>query len=296
MMKPNTHLEHPEDLILTGETWVLDSFYQEATISQKIDGAPAIVFGTHPQTGKFFVSTKSAFNKKKFKFCYTLQDIDRHFGHIPEVANILLVSWLYLPRVDGVYQGDFIGFGGTDTYKPNTLTYKFDEVVTEKLVFAVHTRYLTDAATPLWQTGSEPCLEAPASAPGVRWVQPIVDRLAPQGAAPSVAAGVQFLTAKEAAQAKVAINALIKSGQEVDDETLVDILDGNTQLTNLYQLVIDMKNTVLDNVIVYDAPKSYIGDERVQGEGFVYHHKCGSFKVVNRKQFSYANFTQGKFQ
>ena len=34
-----------------------------------------------------------------------------------------------LPRTEGIVQGDFIGFGGSDTYRPNTITYVFDQVM-----------------------------------------------------------------------------------------------------------------------------------------------------------------------
>ena len=44
----NTHLEHPEDSILTGDLSVLDWFVTPGTLSVKIDGSPAIVFGTNP--------------------------------------------------------------------------------------------------------------------------------------------------------------------------------------------------------------------------------------------------------
>ena len=44
----NTHLEHPEDTILTGDLSVLDWFVTRGTLSVKIDGAPAIVWGTNP--------------------------------------------------------------------------------------------------------------------------------------------------------------------------------------------------------------------------------------------------------
>ena len=37
----NTHLEHPEDSILTGDLSVLDWFLSDGEISAKIDGAPA---------------------------------------------------------------------------------------------------------------------------------------------------------------------------------------------------------------------------------------------------------------
>ena len=63
----NTHLEHPEDSILTGDLTVLDWFTAHGTLSVKIDGAPAIVWGRNPATGNFFVGTKSVFNKVKIK-------------------------------------------------------------------------------------------------------------------------------------------------------------------------------------------------------------------------------------
>ena len=49
----NLHLEHPEDMILEGNVKVFDALYETAHLSLKIDGAPAVVFGTHPENGKF---------------------------------------------------------------------------------------------------------------------------------------------------------------------------------------------------------------------------------------------------
>ena len=69
------HLEHPEDLILEGDLKVFDALYGTANISLKIDGAPAIVYGTNPENGKFFVGTKSVFNKVKNMVCYSVEDI-----------------------------------------------------------------------------------------------------------------------------------------------------------------------------------------------------------------------------
>ena len=64
-MTKNTHIEHPEDSILTGDLSVLDAFLMPLILSLKIDGAPAIVWGRNPATGCQFVGTKSVFNKKK---------------------------------------------------------------------------------------------------------------------------------------------------------------------------------------------------------------------------------------
>ena len=40
------HIEHPEDTILTGDLSVLKAFESENHYSVKIDGSPAIVWGT----------------------------------------------------------------------------------------------------------------------------------------------------------------------------------------------------------------------------------------------------------
>jgi hypothetical protein len=45
----------------------------------KYDGSPSIVFGHHPKNGKFFVATKSAFNKNP-KINHTEKDIERNHG------------------------------------------------------------------------------------------------------------------------------------------------------------------------------------------------------------------------
>ena len=130
----NTHLEHPEDSILnhgkTGAIEVLKWFGdRNSTLTVKYDGAPAIVWGKCPATGEFFVGTKSVFNKVKIKINYTHEDIERN--HEGQVADILHVALECLPSTDNIYQGDFIGFGGDNVYQPNTITYVFDEVITE---------------------------------------------------------------------------------------------------------------------------------------------------------------------
>ena len=70
----NTHLEHPEDSVLLGKQSVQEviNFLRDrnSTITTKWDGAPAIIFGTNPENGKFFVGTKSVFNKVKIKINY----------------------------------------------------------------------------------------------------------------------------------------------------------------------------------------------------------------------------------
>ena len=48
-----------------------------------------------------------------------------------------------LPRLNGIYQGDFIGYGGDCEYTPNCITYKFPDIISpESIVFAAHTHYV----------------------------------------------------------------------------------------------------------------------------------------------------------
>ena len=139
----NKHIEHPEDTILTGDLSVLDAFQSDNHYSVKIDGSPAIVWGTDPENGKFFVGTKSVFNKRTPKVNYTVQDIERNhqdFG----LQSILIRCLHCLPRIgfEGrVFQGDFIGFGGYRDYKPNAISYTFSEVQNVGVVVAPHTEY-----------------------------------------------------------------------------------------------------------------------------------------------------------
>ena len=74
----NKHLEHPEDSVISGDLNVLNWFTANDNISVKIDGSPAIVWGTNPATNLFFVGTKSVFNKKLIKINHNHTDIDRN--------------------------------------------------------------------------------------------------------------------------------------------------------------------------------------------------------------------------
>ena len=155
---PNKHQEHPEDMILTGETWVVDAMFSESHTSLKIDGAPAVVFGTHPKTGKFFVGTKSVFNKTP-KINYTNRDIDSNHGGV--VAQKLKVCLAYLSKLNikGILQGDLL-FTGDDkknitidgepmiSFTPNTITYAMPKnsavgkkIAAAKMGIVFHTQY-----------------------------------------------------------------------------------------------------------------------------------------------------------
>ena len=299
-MTQNLHIEHPEDTILTGDTSFLQSIKSEFHLSVKIDGAPAIVWGTNPATGNFFVGTKSVFNKVKLKINESHQDIDAN--HTGEVAEILHKCFDYLPHTEGIFQGDFIGFGGSDEYTPNTITYQFDDIVTEEIIVAPHTVYtaesdLRDAVAapmkfiitdtfyckfvfPKAYIWSGSYLEG---ADGFE-MPPIVDLIR------EVMSKTEFVSDKEAAQIKKNVNKSIREGYALTDEDFL----GNSNLCHLYALMTILKQELqcqCRNI----GPRAFIGQDEISAEGYVMSSEFGTFKLVNRRVFSAANFNNNKF-
>lgn len=167
------HLEHPEDqLIKSGEPGfhhafntlkstaeVLQGQDSGARLMTKYDGAPSVVFGVNPENGKFFVASKSAFNKNP-KLNYNLADIKANHGHAPGLVSKLSAALKYLPKVTpkhGVYQGDFL-YNKADNdvtkddkhynFKPQLISYHAPinsklgrSIEGSKMGFAVHTAY-----------------------------------------------------------------------------------------------------------------------------------------------------------
>jgi len=291
----NTHIEHPEDSILTGDLTVLDWFVNPGTLSVKMDGAPAIVWGTNPATGNFFVGTKSVFNKVKIKINETHTQIDHN--HSGRVADILHRALDYLPRTNRIIQGDFLGFGGVDTFCPNTVTYVFPEKVTAKIVVAPHTWYEADddlrdsRAIPLTVNlqSTDDCLFVRPRAYILHGQTYFADVEEVCSFARQVSTMCEFATVKEAVQIKQQINACIRVGVDVND----GFIDCDSNLLGLWKLVKSIKEDCLF-LCRNDGPSAYISGERIDAEGYVLSNEFGTFKLVNRECFSRANFTLAK--
>ena len=286
----NTHLEHPEDSILTGDLSVLDWFLAESDLSVKIDGAPAIVWGTNPATGNFFVGTKSVFNKKVIKINETHDDIDQN--HSGVVADILHHCFDCLPSFDGIVQGDFIGFGGDDTFCPNTITYIFSEIIDQNIIIAPHTFYATDGELKdAYVIEDSFDFDDTESCKFVRprcWqVDEDFDEIV--GFARQMAQLVTFVNESEATKLKKELNQCIREGREVVPETF-----DNSRLISYWFLIKSIKEDMLF-LMRNNGPKAYIGNRQCGGEGYVRVNDYGMFKLVNREQFSHANFNNSKF-
>ena len=143
----NTHLEHLEDEIINNGSRgavnainFLKSIRQmfrggsgRTSLTVKWDGAPAIVCGRNPDNGRFFVGTKSVFNKTP-KINYTSTDIRKN--HSGAVADKLEICLRELPKlgIKGILQGDLLFTRGelktanidgekNIVFTPNTITY-----------------------------------------------------------------------------------------------------------------------------------------------------------------------------
>ena len=169
----NTHLEHLEDDIINRGTkggenainflksirdMLAGSSNKKVNMTVKWDGAPAIICGTNPENGKFFVGTKAVFNKNP-KINYTNADIRKN--HSGDLATKLSIALRELSRlgIKGVLQGDFL-FTQSDlkkidmdgdamiSFTPNTITYAVPvasnvgrQISRAKMGIVFHTKY-----------------------------------------------------------------------------------------------------------------------------------------------------------
>ena len=169
-----THLQHIEDIILTdghsGGEAVVNYFQgilqtlqgsadQPINVSVKWDGAPAIVCGTNPDNGRWFVGTKGVFGKTP-KLNYNKDDIARNHG-TDDLGQKLLKCLVHLKKLNitGIVQGDYMfdrdtlqrqNIAGENqlTFKPNTITYAVPEnsdlgkqMATAQVGIIFHTTY-----------------------------------------------------------------------------------------------------------------------------------------------------------
>ena len=167
----NTHLEHLEDDIINrgavgGENAInflkavrnmLAGSGKGTNMTVKWDGAPAIICGVNPENGKFFVGTKSVFNKTP-KINYTARDIARnHSGVVADKLRVCLANLSRL-NIKGILQGDLlftddlksINIDGQKmiSFTPNTITYAVPQdsdigrrIAKAKMGIVFHTSY-----------------------------------------------------------------------------------------------------------------------------------------------------------
>jgi hypothetical protein len=166
-----THLEHVEDhAVHGGSKGFAHAFHtlngvhdtlmgkQGGTkVTMKYDGSPSVVFGHHPETGKFFVGTKGTFNKTP-KIAHTPEDIEKHYGHSEGLKQKMHAALEHLPKImpdKGIYQADIMHTpndlkheGHRISHKTQLITYHHKpnseearKAMNSQIGVAVHTAY-----------------------------------------------------------------------------------------------------------------------------------------------------------
>jgi len=170
------HIAHPEDrplmhghegfehahAALMNAHAHMKAGHKSSNLTMKYDGSPAIIFGHHPENGKFFVATKSIGNKNP-KINHTHADIDKNHGHSPGLASKLHTALDHLKKVapkTGVFHGDLmhtkedhhiheeylVEAKDKVSFTPNTITYTAKgedakKIKKSKIGVVVHQQY-----------------------------------------------------------------------------------------------------------------------------------------------------------
>ena len=168
----NTHLTHVEDRIIIdgsqgGKEAInilremgkyLSGNKSGGVVTTKWDGAPAIICGTDPADGNFFVGTKSVFAKTEPKVCKTNEDISKWYSGVLAEKLKSSLNFLKDAGIKGVLQGDLMftndkkteRINGRNyvTFRPNTITYAAEKgselektISSAKLGIVFHTKY-----------------------------------------------------------------------------------------------------------------------------------------------------------
>lgn len=372
------HLEHAEDHIIHGghegvkhAASTLEDVYNflqgkktGTRITTKFDGAPSIVFGINPDNGKFFVATKSAFNKTP-KLNYTKEDIERNHGHAPGLVEKLSYALDHLkkimPKEGGVYQGDIM-YTKPDVaeddkelkFTPNTITYSADKntaqgrrVLGSDLGIVVHTRYKGKTLTDM-QASFDVDQSKFNKDPSVNVISP---ELSDPGKFPAVSKSQYEKAIKDATEAyksikdptfyhmadqniliKTHINEHVRQGTSITVKSYIKFLQDRmkkemnsvkTESAKLkkrekYEGLIETVNKYKDefekgftlhsavqkakDALVQglsNTPGEFrttIGGKPTKPEGFVAIRGGKPTKLVDRSEFSAANFASGAFQ
>ena len=165
LMHGHAGFEHAHGALMKAHAHMTGG-HKNTNLSMKYDGSPSLVFGHHPKNGKFFVATKSAFNKNP-KINHTEKDIEKNHGHAPGLVKSLKHALKHLPKVapkTGVFQGDLMhhqdsgklneGYvveakEGKVSFTPNTITYtahgdEAKKIKKSKVGVVVHHEYNHD--------------------------------------------------------------------------------------------------------------------------------------------------------
>ena len=168
------------------------------------------------------------------------------------------------------------------------MSYSFDTVQNVGVVVAPHTEHKGNTmkdmtAAPLMEKLDPTMFIQPSAWLGERGATMDIDMMI--GFARQMSTLVDFATPKEAKQLKQDLNAYIRDGDEVVAEEFA-----NYQLVRLWLLVESIKTEFMELMRDDFKVDCWLGNDYIDGEGYVMHSKHGVYKLVDRETFSHYNF------
>ena len=369
------HLEHAEDHVIHGGQAGFSHAYhnlkdvhdrltgnENATkVTMKYDGSPSVVFGTNPENGRFFVATKSAFNKNP-KINYTPEDIEKNHGHAPGLVEKLKAALEHLPKSTpkkGVFQGDIMHSkgdvkvqGSKVKFTPNTITYAADKnsehgkaAMNSEIGVAVHTAYkgktmedmkaqyapelksfkkhpdvhVISTEHPLDKMNYDPkdqqrfAKHMKAAAMLHKATKPetfeavaqhqlpmktYINSTIRHGTNPSISGYVQHLSAahqKKIDSVKTDKSKAQKSAQAQQDlEHIQNNRQGFNRVLQMHRHLQKAKNVLVNTLSSNSEFEHSINGKKAKPEGFVAVRHNRPTKLVDRREFSAANFNKDK--
>lgn len=332
------HLPHLEDLVFQyGNDGLIfiDKIFSELLknnmpVKIKIDGSPSIIVGW--KDDKFYVATKSLFNKKTPKINFTEEDVQRNHGDKPELVRKLQAALFYLkdtiPLDEISYQGDLLFTEDSliekDSYtlfKPNIIAYGVICVRSDlclnhyKFGICFHTSYNNERVSYLPSLTNlkhnkdvfilnndlqDKELKSEVTrnllkATQSKWLQNNETDFSP--------------AIKQSEKLCKFINKRIREGKSVNSSTelAIDYLKEDSTLDKGFLLklfacyckIAECKQFIINdwNKTKFILDEFYIKDDKLiptDPEGYVVGNHDGIVKFVNRENFSKENFNQEK--
>ena len=327
-----------------------------------VHNSPSIVFGKNPENGKFFVASKSAFNKTP-KINYTDEDIENNHGHAPGLVDKLKYALKELPKImprtGGVYQGDLMYTkhdlkhdSEKSYFKPNTITYaaKKDSAHGRKIAAAnlglvIHTKYVGKKLSDMKANFdvdqnsfkqdpdvhlinpemSDGKIDPSESAEFEKHIKSATDHYSKMDSSifdsitghdviiktyindcvrkdtdPSFKGFTKFVNEKNNKELEKVKSPALKEKKQKEAEELSSHFDKNKKniedILKLHKHIQDAKNTLVNSLSKNTEFEHYIGDKPTKPEGFVVTKNGRPTKLVDRAEFSKANFSAGAFQ
>jgi hypothetical protein len=337
MTNKNKHINHIEDeMFINGHEGLgfvirtfehlLDMLEGKPSLvhlSTKWDGSPAIVCGKNPENGKFFVGTKSVFNKKTPKLNYTFEDIQANHSDLQLQQKLkICLEELSKLGIENVLQGDMMFMSNTLEIKtrnnrwwfgftPNTLTYEIpwradSPLTTANLGIVFHTSYEGET---IQEMEAHPDVDlSKLNIPQNVWCIDATPKLlpVPVGSLHNRLDTIRLLAERVDPERlkfhKKSLNYLLKSMNE-------KIREGNVRFSNTYCLtslgeeindvhhaMVAFKLSLLGEFHMNDDIEIFHLGERTTHEGYVVTNTVTNkrTKLVNRAKFSRMNMLATK--